>query len=111
VECFPSDATVDVLNIGKVPLSSLQIGAQVRVLNEENQVGYSPIIAFLHHELDEYALYKRIRTKNSSIELSKRHLIHQRKDGFIWAEKLMKGDEILVLSSNYENKRSYGSIN
>jgi hypothetical protein len=110
VECFPSDATVDVLNSGKVPLSSLQIGAQVRVLNEENQLSYSPIIAFLHRDLDEHALYKRIQTKNSAIELSQRHLIHQRKDGFIWAEKLSKGDEILVLSSKHENETQWEEI-
>jgi hypothetical protein len=110
VECFPSDATVDVLNNGKVPLSSLKIGAQVRVLNEENQLSYSPIIAFLHRDLDEHALYKRVRTKNSVIELSQRHLIHQRKDGFIWAEKLNKGDEILVLSSKYENETQWEEI-
>ncbi len=110
MECFPSDATVDVFNIGRVSLSSLQIGAQVRVLNEENQLSYSPIIAFLHRELDEHALYKRIRTKNSVIELSKRHLIHQRQNGFIWAEKLMKGDEILVLSSHDENEIQWEEI-
>ncbi len=110
MECFPSDATVDVLNNGKVPLSSLKIGAQVRVLNEENQLSYSPIIAFLHRDLDEHALYKRVRTKNSVIELSQRHLIHQRKDGFIWAEKLNKGDEILVLSSKYENETQWEEI-
>jgi hypothetical protein len=110
VECFPSDATVDVMNNGKVPLSSLQIGAQVRVINEENQVRYSPIIAFLHRELDEHALYKRIRTKNSVIELSKRHLIYHRKGDFIWAEKLIKGDEILVSSVIHENETQWEEI-
>ncbi|CAF1046306.1 unnamed protein product [Rotaria sp. Silwood1] len=110
VECFPSDATVDVLDIGKVQLSSLQIGSQVRIINEENQVSYSPIIAFLHRELNEHALYTRIRTNNSIVELSKRHLIHQRKDGFIWAEKLIEGDEILVLSSTYDNETQWEKI-
>jgi hedgehog protein len=110
VECFPSDATVDVLDMGKVPLSSLQIGAQVRVVNDKNQVSYSPIIAFLHRDLDEHALYKRIRTKNSIIELSKRHLIHHRYNGFIWSEKLIQGDEILVVSSNYENETQWEEI-
>jgi hypothetical protein len=110
VECFPSDATVDVLNMGKIPLSSLQIGAQVRVLDEENQVSYSPIIAFLHRDLNEHAFYKRIRTENSVIELSKRHLIHHRQNGFIWSEKLVKGDEILVFSSNYENETQWEEI-
>ena len=71
---------------------------------------YSPVIAFLHRELDQQALYKRIRTKNSVIELSKRHLIHRRTDGFIWAEKLITGDEILVLSSNHENETQWEEI-
>jgi hypothetical protein len=110
VECFPSDATVDVLNMGKMPLSSLQIGAQVRILDEENQVSYSSIIAFLHRDLNEHAFYKRIRTENSVIELSKRHLIHHRQNGFIWSEKLVKGDEILVFSSNYENETQWEEI-
>ncbi len=110
MECFPADATVDVLNGGKVSLSSLQIGTRVRVINEENQLSYSLIIAFLHRDHNEHALYKRVRTKNSVIELSQRHLIHQRKNGFIWAEKLNKGDEILVLSSNYENETQWEEI-
>ncbi|CAF1158166.1 unnamed protein product [Adineta steineri] len=110
VECFPSDATVDVINNGKISLSSLQIGTQVRVINEENQISYSPIIAFLHRELDEYALYKRIQTKNSFIELSKRHLIHHRKNGFIWAENLIKGDEILVSTSIHTNETQWEEI-
>lgn len=110
MECFPSDATVDVLDMGKVTLSSLQIGAQVRVVNDKNQVNYSPIIAFLHRDLDEHALYKRIRTKNSIIELSKRHLIHHRYNGFIWSERLIQGDEILVVSSNYENETQWEEI-
>ena len=71
---------------------------------------YSPIIAFLHRDLDELASYKRIRTKNAKIELSARHLIHRRDDGFVWAEKLAKGDEILVLSSKHANKSSWEEI-
>lgn len=96
--------------MGKTSLSSLQIGSQVRVINEENQVGYSTIIAFLHRELDQEALYKRIRTASTTIELSSRHLINQRKDGFIWAENLVKGDEILVLSSNQDNQTQWEEI-
>lgn len=110
VECFPSDATVEVLNVGTVPLSSLKIGAQVRVIDDRDQLTYSPIIAFLHHELDGKALYKRIRTKSAKIELSNRHLIHQRNDGFVWAEDLTKGDEILVLSSKHLNRTSWEPI-
>lgn len=110
MECFPSDATVDVLNGGKVTLSSLQIGTQIRVLNEENQVTYSPVIAFLHRDLNEHALYKRVRTISAVIELSQRHLIHQRKDGFIWAEKLNQGDEILVVASNHDNDTQWEEI-
>ncbi|CAF4825949.1 unnamed protein product, partial [Rotaria sp. Silwood2] len=109
-ECFPSDATVDVLNVGKVRLSSLNIGDQVRIIDDQNQVSYSPIIAFLHRELDEKASYKRIRTKNAAIELSDRHLIRHRNDGFIWAEKLIKGDEILVSSSKNTNKTNWEKI-
>jgi len=110
VECFPSDATVEVLDVGKVRLSSLKIGEQVRIIDDKNQINYSPIIAFLHRELDEQASYKRIRTKNALIELSDRHLIHRRDDGFIWAEKLNKGDEILVLSSKHSNKTNWEEI-
>ncbi len=110
VECFPLDATVDVLDVGKVRLSALKIGDQVRVINEKNQIIYSPIIAFLHRDIDEEATYKRIRTKNALIELSDRHLIHHRKDGFIWAEKLNKGDEILVVSPKHDNKTNYEEI-
>lgn len=93
-----------------MPLSSLQIGSQVRVIKEENQIGYSPIIAFLHREMDEEALYKRVRTQNSVIELSQRHLINQRNHGFVWAETLKKGDEILVLSSTHDNETQWEQI-
>ncbi len=110
MECFPSDATVEVLNVGTVRLSSLKIGEQVRVIDEKNQLSYSPIIAFLHREVDEQAAYKRIRTKNAVIELSSRHLIHRRKDGFVWAEKLEEGDEILVLSSKHANQTNWEKI-
>jgi hypothetical protein len=110
VECFPSDATVEVLDIGKVSLSSLKIGAQVRIIDDQNQISYSPIIAFLHHEHDEQASYKRIRTKNAVIELSNRHLIHRHHDGFVWAEKLVLGDEILVLSSKQTNKTNWEEV-
>jgi len=110
MECFPSDATVEVLDIGKIQLSSLKIGQQVRVIDEKNQIIYSPIIAFLHRELNEQAAYKRIRTKNAVIELSARHLIERQNDGFVWAEKLEKGDEILVLSSKHENKTYWEEI-
>jgi hypothetical protein len=110
VECFPSDATVEVLDVGKVRLSSLKIGDQVRIIDDKNQISYSPIIAFLHRELDEERLYKRIRTKNAQIEISDRHLIHRHNDGFIWAEKLDKGDEILVVSSKSSNKTNWEEI-
>ena len=110
VECFPADAVVDVLDIGKVRLSKLKLGDQVRVINDKNQITYSPIIAFLHRDLDEPGTYKRIRTKNAVIELSDRHLIHYRKDGFIWAENLSVGDEILVVSPKHGNKTSYEAI-
>jgi hedgehog protein len=110
VECFPPDATVDVLDVGKVRLSSLKIGQQVRIIDEKNQLSYSPIIAFLHRDVDEEASYKRIRTKNAIIELSARHLIHRHNDGFVWAEKLEKGDEILVLSSKHSNKTNWEEI-
>jgi hedgehog protein len=110
MECFPSDATVEVLDVGKVQLSSLKIGQQVRVIDDKNQISYSPIIAFLHRELDEQATYKRIRTKNTVIELSARHLIERQNDGFVWAEKLEKGDKILVLSSKHANKTNWEEI-
>ncbi|CAF1228571.1 unnamed protein product [Adineta steineri] len=109
-ECFPSDATVEVLDIGKIRLSSLKIGQKVRIIDDNNQIAYSPIIAFLHRDLDEETLYKRIRTKNAVIELSDRHLIYSHNNGFIWAEKLIKGDEILVLSSKYANKTYWEEI-
>jgi len=48
--------------------------------------------------------------KNAIIELSDRHLIHRRNDGFVWAEKLNKGDEILVLSSKHANKTNWEEI-
>lgn len=110
IECFPSDATVDTIDSGKVTLSSLQVGTRVRVLDEKNQITYSPIIAFLHRDMDEHAMYKRIRTKNSLIELSKRHLINQRQNGFIWAENLHEGDEILVVSSNIQNETEWEEV-
>lgn len=110
VECFPSDATVDVLNGGKTSLSSLKIGSEVRVLNDDGQIGYSKVIAFLHRDVDEHALYRRIRTRNAQIELSQRHLIHHRQQGFIWAEKLAMGDEILVVSSEINNQTQWEEI-
>ncbi|CAF4596702.1 unnamed protein product, partial [Rotaria magnacalcarata] len=61
-------------------------------------------------ELDEEASYKRIRTKTAVIELSDRHLINQRNNGFVWAESLAKGDEILVLSAKSSNKTIWEKI-
>ncbi|CAF3894521.1 unnamed protein product, partial [Rotaria sp. Silwood1] len=54
-ECFPSDAIVDVLNIGKVQLLSLNIGDHVGVINDENQIIYSPLVTLLHRVLAGYA--------------------------------------------------------
>jgi hypothetical protein len=110
VECFPSDATVDVLGQGKVALSSLQIGSQVRIVDANDQIRYSPVIAFLHRDLNEHALYRRIRTKNARIELSRRHLIRHRQQGFIWAEKFTVGDDILVLSADHDNQTQWEEI-
>ena len=110
MECFPSDAIVDVLDVGKVRLSALKIGEKVRIIDEKNQLSYSPVIAFLHRDIDEQGLYKRIRTKNAVIELSDRHLIHRHADGFVWAEKLNPGDKILILSSKYSNQTTYDEI-
>ena len=110
VECFPADATVDVFNVGKVPLSSLEIGALVRVVDATNQIRHSPVIAFLHRDLNEQALYRRVRTKSAVIELSQRHLIHQRRDGFVWAEKLRLGDEILVVPADSDNQTQWEEI-
>ena len=110
VECFPSDAVVDVLNEGQIALSSLKIGAHVRVLDDKQQVSYSPIIAFLHRDLNEHALYRRIQTESARIELSRRHLIEHRQNGFIWAEKLKVGDEILVISSDQNNQTEWEEI-
>lgn len=98
------------MNSGKIPLSSLQIGSHVRVLNEENQITYSPVIAFLHRDLNEHTTYKRLRTKNARLELSDRHLIHRRHDGFIWAEQLNEGDEILILANKHANQTTYETI-
>lgn len=109
-ECFPADATVDVLDVGKVKLSALKVGDHVRVIDDQNQMTYSPIIAFLHRDLDEESSYKRIRTKNAAIELSDRHLINHRYNGFVWAEDLVKGDEILVLSPKQSNKTNWEKI-
>ena len=109
-ECFPSDATVEVLDVGKVQLSSLKIGQQVRTIDDQNQLTYSPIIAFLHRDQNEEGSYIRVRTKNALIELSPRHLIHRRNSGFVWAEKLSKGDEILVLSSKHANKTEWEAV-
>jgi len=36
--------------------------------------------------------------------------MHHRTNGFIWAEKLEKGDEILVLSSKHANKTNWEEI-
>jgi hypothetical protein len=110
VECFPADATVDVFDIGQVKLSSLKIGARVRIIDDNNQITYSPIIAFLHRELNEQAIYKEIRTSSTQIHVSNRHLIYRRNDGFVWAETLSEGDEILVLSSKYSNKTNWEEI-
>lgn len=99
-ECFPSDSIVDVLNVGPKRLSEVRVGSRVRVIDENNMIKYSPIIAFLHRDLNEHALYKQIRTKTAELHLSKRHLIERRNDGFVWAETLRVNDEILVVSSN-----------
>ncbi|CAF1414538.1 unnamed protein product [Adineta ricciae] len=109
-ECFPSDATVDVLDVGKVKLSSLKLGQQVRIIDEQDRIAYSPVIAFLHRDLNEEGSYKRIRTKNAQIELSPRHLIHRRNHGFVWAENLSTGDEVLVISSKQGNKTAWEAI-
>lgn len=79
-------------------------------MNSQDEIGYSPIIAFLHREAEEEATYKRIRTKNAAIELSDRHLIHRRDDGFVWAEQLNKNDEILVASSKNLNRTNWERI-
>ena len=99
-ECFPSDATVDVKGVGPRPLSSIKIGTEVRVIDHNGTTSFSPVIAFLHRDLDGHASYKRIRTKNAQLHISKRHLIQRRRDGFVWAEQLIKGDEILVALAN-----------
>lgn len=101
---------MDVKDVGKVRLSALKLGDQIRVIDERNQIIYSPLIAFLHRDLNEHATYRRLRTKNARIELSDRHLIHRRSDGFIWAEQLNEGDEILVLSSKHANQSNYETI-
>lgn len=110
VECFPSDATVDVLNQGPVSLSTLTIGSQVRVVNEQQQISYSPIIAFLHRDVNQHAMYRRIRTQSAQIELSKRHLIQHRQNGFVWSEQLKVGDEILVAPNSDKNITQWESI-
>jgi hypothetical protein len=91
-------------------LASLNIGEQVRVINENGQVTYSSIIAFLHRDVNQHALYRRIRTETARIELSKRHLIHHRQKGFIWAEQLNTGDEILVASSEHDKQTQWEEI-
>ncbi|CAF1225172.1 unnamed protein product, partial [Didymodactylos carnosus] len=107
VECFPSDALVELKNGDYVQMHNVKINSLVKVINNDNQLSYSPIVAFLHYDSQTRALYKQIHTEsNTIIELSSLHLIRRKQknnlliDEFVWAKKVVPNDQILVVKQN-----------
>ncbi|CAF1564279.1 unnamed protein product, partial [Didymodactylos carnosus] len=107
VECFPSDARVELDNGASVEIHNVKVGSLVKVINNDNQLSYSPIIAFLHYDSQTNALYKQIHTESDTIiELSSLHLIRRKRknnldiDEFIWAKEVVPDDQIFVVKQN-----------
>ena len=74
--CFPPSAAVKTLN-GSITMNTLQLGMKVLSLNQDGQLVYSPVIAFLDKDTKRESKYTTIETEDgTTLTLTRSHLIH-----------------------------------
>ncbi len=88
--CFPGDATCDVQGKGKVMMRNLKLGDKVLVQSGK----YEPIYSFAHHAQDVTNQYIKLETSDSSLEVSKDHLVFVEGGRSVPASSIKVGDKL-----------------
>lgn len=103
--CFPSTATV-YTRYGPKAVSELQIGEEVKVMLNDNSVGFSPVIGWAHNDPEQEAPFVEFTTAmGKALTMSHDHLIPIcRGDGpqmhqYVKAGEVVEGDYFLQVQS------------
>jgi hypothetical protein len=124
--CFPNFATVQTRQ-GAKKVSELQIGDEVKVMQRDNTVGYSPVIGWAHNDPEHAASFLELSTATKSITLSQDHLIpivrngetshhrslrHHEVDGleYVKAGKVVEGDCVLQVITSPSGDESFQCV-
>jgi len=110
--CFPSFVTVYTKN-GPKQVSELAVGEEVKVMQHDTTVGWSPMIGWAHNDPKQDATFVEIWTAGrKAITLSPDHLMPVVRNGgssrprwhegpeFVRAADLVEGDNILLVAGS-----------
>lgn len=109
--CFPGDAKVNTRS-GQVPLSSLQIGGEIQVMDTETgQFKYSEVLLFLDRDPEQFRDYLLIETSSGKkLQVTPSHLIVAIKNSEFNDNSVKSNDSNKSINSytrtenNYENE-------
>ncbi|KAJ3191826.1 hypothetical protein HDU82_003394 [Entophlyctis luteolus] len=100
--CFPSDAVVDVENVGLVRMSELKVGDRVLSRAENGMRIYEDIYMFGHQDPLAQAVFVQIQlnARNLTLELTSDHFMptlgQSGKEAYLRAGKLQVGMKVLL---------------
>jgi len=120
--CFPGTANVHTRH-GLKSMTELEIGEDVKVMQHDNTVGWSPVIGWLHNDPKQDASFIELWTATKRvITMSADHLLpvvrngdgehrhslrHHEVEGaqYVTAGKVAVGDSVLVLTNSGNGER------
>jgi indian hedgehog protein len=98
--CFPGRSLVRIKDGSEKSLSNLNIGDDVLVLNNDNQLIYEPIIGFIHMKRTGLYEFLSIKIKTTSLYISTNHLIFLDNGTTVFAGELRRDDRIQYFYGN-----------
>ena len=93
-DCFPGNSLVFVENIGAVQLRHVQLGDAIKV----GKGRYEPVCSFGHFQTNSRQDYLQLKTRKSTLEISRDHLVFVKRNAFtraIPASLVKVGDELM----------------
>jgi len=102
--CFPNFALV-LTRHGVVKISELEIGEEIKVMQKDNTIGWSPVIGWAHRDPEQDATFVELSTSSRKITLSPDHLLPVVKMGddkhhHVKAGTVVKGDCVLQMTGD-----------
>jgi hypothetical protein len=123
--CFPNFAIVYTPN-GPKKVSELQIGEEVKVMQHDNTVGWSPVIGWCHKDIEQDASFLELMTSTQqTITLSPDHLLpvvrngkkhrslrHHEVDGaeYMKAGEVVQGDSVLQVTTTASGEERFQCV-